>query len=132
MEIWKKVAPIKLKTGFTYKPNGYEVSNLGRVRSYKNRYGQGKRELLPTPTIINGRPDQRGYIQYLLSDEDGLRKNVRGHVLVATAFLGPRKRGMHICHFDDVKTNNRLDNLRYDTAKGNGLDRRRNNKKKQL
>lgn len=129
MEIWKKVPTITLKSGIKYKPYGYEVSNLGRVRSYKNRYGYGKRKLLPNPTIINGRPDQRGYVQYMISDKKGIRKNLRGHVMVAFAFLGRRKKGMHICHYDDIKTNNRLDNLRYDTASSNRKDAYRNKKK---
>jgi hypothetical protein len=129
MEKWKKVPTITLKNGIKYKPYGYEVSNLGRVRSYKNRYGYGKRKLLPTPTIINGRLDQAGYVQYMISDKKGVRRNIRGHVMVAFAFLGRRKKGMQICHYDDVKTNNRLDNIRYDTIAGNVRDRIRNNKK---
>jgi hypothetical protein len=129
MEKWKKVPTITLKNGIKYKPYGYEVSNLGRVRSYKNRYGYGKRKLLPTPTIINGRLDQAGYVQYMISDKEGVRRNIRGHVMVAFAFLGRRKKGMQICHYDDVKTNNRLDNIRYDTIAGNVRDRIRNNKK---
>jgi hypothetical protein len=129
MEIWKKVPTITLKNGIKYKPYGYEVSNLGRVRSYKNRYGYGKRKLLPTPTIINGRLDQAGYVQYMISDKRGVRRNLRGHVMVAFAFLGRRKKGMHICHYDDIKTNNRLDNLRYDTVSNNRKDMYRNMKK---
>ena len=129
MEKWKKVPAITLKSGKKYKPYGYEVSNLGRVRSYKNKYGYGKRKLLPTPTIINGRLDGPGYIQYMLSDKNGVRKNVRGHILVAFAFLGRRKKGMQICHYDDLKTNNRLDNLRYDTVSNNRKDMYRNRKK---
>jgi hypothetical protein len=45
------------------------------------------------------------------------------HVLVAEAFIGPRPDGLHVCHNDGVPTNNRADNLRYDTPKGNHADR---------
>jgi hypothetical protein len=65
----------------------------------------------------------------MISDKRGVRRNLRGHVMVAFAFLGRRKKGMHICHYDDIKTNNRLDNLRYDTVSNNRKDMYRNMKK---
>jgi hypothetical protein len=126
MEKWKTVPTITLKTGEKFKPYGYEVSTLGRVRSYKNKFGQGPRKLLEKPSLVYGRLDRAGYVQYLLSDKNGVRKNIRGHVVVAFAFIGNRKPGMHICHSDDIKTNNKLSNLRYATAKENGEDRSRN------
>lgn len=129
MEIWKPVKEISVKGKEPFKPYGYEVSNLGRVRSYKNKYGYGKRALLDSPTIVNGRPDGVGYIQYIMSDIDGVRKNVRAHVLVAETFLGKRPEGMIICHEDDVKTNNKLSNLSFGTYKSNSADRFRNAKK---
>ena len=127
MEIWKKVESITKKTGTSYYI-GYEVSNYGRVRSYKYKYGQGKRPLLQTPTIINGRLDPAGYICYMLSDVDGKRKNVRGHMLVMQTFVGLPDPGMVICHYDDIKTNNHIDNLRYDTITANAQDKIRNSK----
>ena len=126
MEIWKNVESIKRKSGEISYYIGYEVSNYGRVRSYKYKYGRGKRPLLQTPTIINGRLDQVGYPQYILSDINGKRKNVRGHMLVMQTFVGLPDPGMVICHYDDVKTNNHIDNLRYDTQKSNLADMKRN------
>ena len=128
MEIWKNVESIKRKSGEISYYIGYEVSNYGRVRSYKYKYGRGKRPLLQTPTIINGRLDQVGYPQYILSDINGKRKNVRGHMLVMQTFVGLPDPGMVICHYDDVKTNNHIDNLRYDTQKSNLADMKRNSK----
>lgn len=60
------------------------------------------------------------------------RKTKRVHVLVALTFLGERPHNQHVCHRDDVRSNNKLSNLRYDTAKNNGLDRIKNTKKKML
>ena len=129
-EIWKAVVPIKTKNGVIFEPYGYEVSNLGRVRSYRNRYGQGNgsgyRELVSEPTIIAGRPDKTGYIQYLMHSKQRYRKNIRGHVLVMQTFMGYPEEGMVICHWDDVKDNNSLDNLRYGTSKENFEDMIRN------
>jgi hypothetical protein len=48
------------------------------------------------------------------------------------AFVGLPEEGQIICHYDDDKQNNRLDNLRYDTQKANGEDRIRNNKLKNV
>jgi hypothetical protein len=129
-EIWKAIVPIKQKNGSIFEPYGYEVSNFGRVRSYRNRYGYGNgsgyRELLSEPTIINGRPDGVGYIQYQMHSKERYRKNIRGHMLVMQTFVGYPEPGMMICHWDDVKNNNRLDNLRYGTKQENVQDMIRN------
>jgi hypothetical protein len=134
-EIWKPIKNIVLKNGTVWTFEGYDVSNYGRVRTYKQKYGQVSRSnvhaglnrpLLKTPTVINGRPDKRGYPQFCLSDTDKKRHNVRAHVLVMQTFMGLPKEYEVVCHFDDVKTNNSLDNLRYGTKKENALDAKRN------
>lgn len=135
-EIWKQVKNIVLRNGTVWTFEGYEVSNYGRVRTYKQKYGRVSnseinaglnRPLLKTPTIINGRPDKRGYPQFLLSDINKKRHNVRAHTLVMQTFVGLPDEYQVVCHFDDIKTNNNLDNLRYDTQKQNLLDAKRNN-----
>ena len=136
MEIWKAVPTIVNRNGY-FTPDKYEVSNLGRVRTKKQRYGRprkdtGKRYDLAEYRYINGRPDIAGYIQYELYDSNSKRKNIRGHVLVMQTFVGLPDPGQCVCHYDDIKTNNRLDNLRYGTQKENGLDRIRNSKAKVL
>ena len=131
MEIWKTIPTIINKNG-RFTPDKYEVSDLGRVRTKKQRYGKprkdtGKRVDLLEYRYLNGRPDKAGYIQYELYDQDSKRKNIRGHVLVMQAFVGVPMPGQVVCHYDDIKANNRLENLRYGTQKENGLDRVRNN-----
>ena len=132
-EIWKPIEKIVLKTGEECFFEGYEVSNFGRVRTYKQKYGRvskqsTNRPLLKTPTVINGRPDQKGYIQYLLSDINKKRRNFRAHTLVMQVFVWTPGDNEVICHFDDVKTNNHISNLRYDTQEANMLDKIRNSK----
>jgi hypothetical protein len=133
-EIWKPITEIKRKNQIL-KFEGYEVSNLGRVRTYKQKYGKLSkssiisginRPLKKTPTIITGRPDKRGYMQLCLSDVNKKRHNIRVHIVVAQTFLGFPDPGLIVCHFNDIKTDNRLDNLRYDTQKSNILDAQRN------
>jgi hypothetical protein len=134
-EIWKPVTQIVLRNGTIWNFEGYEVSNYGRVRTYKKKYGQVSRAnkhaglnrpLLKVPTIINGRPDKKGYPQFCLSDTNKKRHNVRAHTLVMQTFIGIPDEYQVICHYDDVKTNNHLSNLRYDTQKNNLLDAKRN------
>ena len=134
-EEWKPLTSITLKTGQVHYFEGYEVSNYGRVRTYKQKYGRVSkanvsaglnRPLLSHPTMIYGRPDQKGYIQYCLSDINKVRKNFRAHTLVMQVFVGLPKEYEVVCHADDVKTNNHISNLRYDTQLENMLDKVRN------
>lgn len=46
------------------------------------------------------------------------------HQLVAEAFLGHHLGGLEVCHNDGDPTNNRVENLRWDTRSSNVLDLR--------
>jgi hypothetical protein len=133
-EIWKPIKEIKRKNRIL-KFEGYEVSNFGRVRTYKSKYGKISksaqesglnRPLKTTPTLITGRPDKAGYMQLCLSDVNKKRHNIRIHTVVAQTFLGFSDQGLIVCHFNDIKTDNRLENLRYDTHSSNIKDAQRN------
>jgi hypothetical protein len=88
----------------------YEVSSLGRVRGPRG--------------ITKGSVGTRGYMQICVK-----RKTRNIHVLVAKAFLGDRPDGHHVCHKDGDKTNNKIDNLRYDTPAANWQDFRESERK---
>ncbi len=92
----------------------YEVSDHGRVRSL----------LRSRSEILVGGVSQNGYRNVLLS-KNGKVTGRSVHSLVLEAFVAPRVAGMQACHWDGVKSNNRLDNLRWDTAKANKHDQRR-------
>lgn len=47
------------------------------------------------------------------------------HQLILLSFVGPCPVGMEACHNDGNRTNNRADNLRWDTKKANAADRDR-------
>lgn len=128
-EIWKPIKTIILKNGTECNFIGYDVSNYGRVRSYKKKYGKGHRDLNKYAEIINGRPDSKGYIQYSLSDINKKQRNFRAHTLVMQTFIGIPKGYEVICHNDDVKSNNHISNLRYDSQYENMQDIKRNAKK---
>ncbi|SEO01630.1 NUMOD4 domain-containing protein [Actinacidiphila rubida] len=90
----------------------YDVSNLGRIRSW-SRAKDG--DLLK---FIIG---HRGYPQVNLYC-DGRVKTRRVPQLVLEAFVGPRPAGTVACYGDGIKGNVALSNLRWDTAKANGLE----------
>lgn len=98
-EIWKSIPEYP----------DYEVSNLGRVRSYRRK----------NVRILKTTPDTRGYLQVHLHGQG----HTRVHKLVMLAFVGPCPDGMEVCHGPDGLGNNCLDNLRYDTHLGNMQDR---------
>lgn len=47
------------------------------------------------------------------------------HDMVLAAFVGPKPAGLEVCHWNGIRGDNRLDNLRYDTRKANAQDRER-------
>jgi hypothetical protein len=55
---------------------------------------------------------------------DGVQHSCAVHVLVASAFLGPRPAGMEVRHLDGNEFNNNVRNLRYGTHSENMHDKR--------
>lgn len=90
---------------------GYEVSNLGRVRSH----------LRGEPRILRGGSTPKGYRLVCLR-RDGQDNFVIVHRLVARIFLGPCPEGMQVRHLDGDQLNNAASNLRYGTQSENNYD----------
>ena len=98
----------------------YQVSDLGRVRSLDrmivdsvgHRYFRAGRIL--RQVTLKG----TGHCRVTLPG--GIQGYV--HRLVLEAFVGPAPDGMEACHNDGDPTNNRLDNLRWDTRSANNTD----------
>jgi hypothetical protein len=96
----------------------YEVSDLGRVRSWRPYNGHS------APRVLRGFPSPNGgHLQYRLVDVTGESVTTKGHQLVLLAFVGPRPDWAdQIRHLDGDPTNNALSNLRYGTRSENQLD----------
>lgn len=91
----------------------YEVNDTGQVRSLRF----GKIKILKAWT-------QKGYPHVaLMRNNKSHRKPV--HHIVLETFVGPCPQGLECCHGDDVKSNNALSNLRWDTHGANVDDQRR-------
>jgi len=87
----------------------YEVAEDGRVRS------------LPRPSTDGRilRPAFSGKYLGVALCKDGKQKTRLVHQLVAEAFLGPRPKGLDVCHKDGNKFNLHYTNLKYDTRSNN-------------
>ena len=103
---------------------GYRVGDDGSVWSRRKRgsYAVGLSDELHR---LQTMPGKKGHLRVFLYSGDGGRGvRVLVHRLVLQAFVGPCPDGMMACHFPDANpANNRLDNLRWDTAEGNWQDR---------
>ena len=103
-EIWKDI------------PNyeGYQVSNLGRVKSLERIDALGHRL---KEKILKPQTNSR-YYQVCLCKNSKVKKYFV-HRLVWIAFNGTIPEGLQVNHINEVKTDNRLSNLNLMTAKEN-------------
>lgn len=96
----------------------YQVSDEGRVRSWKRHAGRpGKRN---EPVILKQTPDSPGYLRVSLWN-DGVRKMGVIHRLVPELFIPNPENKEYINHLDGNKFNNNASNLRWSTPSENAL-----------
>lgn len=100
---------------------GYEVSNLGNVRSWRSP-GLTK-ALAAQPRVLRLTPAVGGRYHLVTLAEPRMKRYV--HHLVADAFIGRRPDGMVVAHYDGNGLNNRVENLRYATDVENMSDKLR-------
>lgn len=121
-EIWKDIP-------------GYEgrnqASTEGRIRVldhyttfYNKRLGHDVTRLHRGRVLRPGRFNKAGHVSVVLRHGE---PGIPVHQLVALAFLGPRPVGCYVCHQNGDPTDNRLENLRYDTPAENLADIYRQN-----
>jgi hypothetical protein len=94
MEIWKDIPNYQ---------GHYQVSNLGRVKSIK----QGK-DFIRKPCFVS-----KGYLAVNLC-KGSFRQSLKIHALVAMSFLNhkpDKTQKIVVDHINNIKTDNRLDNL---------------------
>jgi len=102
IEIWKSI------DGFP----GYEVSNIGRVKSFRR---DPKGELLK-PYLKGEKGKKTDYLRVRLTNDAGVQKNVRVNRIVLITFSGPPPSEKHVsCHIDGNSMNNWLLNLKWAT-----------------
>jgi hypothetical protein len=96
----------------------YEVSSEGNVR-VRPRFSKNGRKL--QGRYIPIRKNAGGYLVFSVS-VGGVAKTLYLHHVMLEVFVGPRPEGLLVCHNNGIRDDCRLDNLRYDTPKGNADD----------
>lgn len=99
----------------------YEICIDGRVRSWKTPGNRGRSESPREIVIKTDRINRR----YVTLYERRVSHNRFIHTLIMACFVGPRPSGLEICHYNGDSTDNRVENLRYDTHVANMADRDR-------
>lgn len=102
-----------------YKPiKGYEgrylISDKGEIKSIIF-----KKIKKLTPCI-----NSQGYIESILIDKNGKRKNEKWHRLLAKTFITNPKNKRCVNHKNGIKTDNRLENIEWVTEKENSVHAR--------
>lgn len=100
-EIWKDIPDYE---------ELYQVSNLGNVRSKKRSKNLKKRL------------DRYGYFRVVLYRKNERSKSKLIHRLVALAFLENKTNKPQVDHINTIRTDNRVENLRWVTYKENNLN----------
>lgn len=110
MEIWKDI------TGYE---GIYQINKLGNIKSL-SRYvkGKGISNKLLKERILKPSLNSDGYFQ-LTMNKKNVKKNATLHRLLATAFIPNPDNLLLIEHINDVKTDNRLENLKWSTSTEN-------------
>jgi hypothetical protein len=100
----------------------YEVSDMGRLRSVDRVVLRSGRPMRQRGRVLKPWKDHKGY-QVIRMGRDGNKStNTYIHQVVLTVFVGPRPDGLHACHRDGNKSDNRPGNLRWDTLLENNRD----------
>ena len=91
----------------------YQVSNMGRVKSLE-RFRKGKHNSLVfvNEKILKSRKDGGGYLRVSLSKE-GKIKTFKVHRLVASAFIDNPNNLLEVNHINEIKDDNRVNNLEW-------------------
>lgn len=106
-EIWKPVVGYE---------GLYEVSSFGRVRSLDKMSADGRRI---KGKILKGKIDKGGYLLVTLC-KDKKQTTYKVHRLVAEHFIPNPQNKPCIDHINTVRTDNRVENVRWATYKENG------------
>lgn len=100
----------------------HEVSDQGRVRVLDRVDAAGHHR---RGKLLKMRPVNGAHLMVVLY-RHGTRRDALVHRLVLEAFVGPQPDGAEACHWNDDPTDNRLENLRWDTRSANVADAIRN------
>ena len=102
----------------------YEVSDLGRVRSFWSR-GNPRTYRASLPHVLRPSQTTSGYPAITMCVDGKVHPPRKIHQLVLAAFTGPKPPGMEARHLDGNRQNNTLSNLAWGTHTENMRDKGR-------
>ena len=104
--------------------SAYQASSLGRIRSLKHVDAVTGQPYILSPAPCGG----TGYVTvYIKRDGDETSSSQHVSHLCAAAFIGPKPSPKHcVLHANDVRTDNRAENIRWGTRAENISDAVRN------
>lgn len=108
-EIWKPVVGAD---------EGYEISNFGRVRSWRNRTGFGRDPWLDEPVLLKPQFHRLGYV-YVQLKKNGKYTKFYIHRMVAEAFIPNPDNLPEVNHDNGNKADCAVGNLYWTTRAGN-------------
>lgn len=110
-EIWKDVPGYE---------GLYEVSNYGRVKALPRfKRGKGDSICYTKEHILRPLKLVHGYVGAALYDNNGKDKRISIHRLVATTFIPNPNNFSQVNHLNEIKDDNRVENLEWSTASHN-------------
>lgn len=107
----------------------YEVSDQGRVRAVPRmaRHGRGSGLRKYKGGVLKGGTKPAGYPYVNLYDKDNVPRVHYVHHLVLNAFVGEKPFDAAVArHLNDVKNDNRVENLAWGTESDNSFDKVKN------
>jgi hypothetical protein len=108
----------------------YRLSRCGRLQTCLKKGHQAAGARSDRWKDLKGCVNRDGYRVFVLNQDGGGKTYFYLHVLLMQVFGGPCPEGHEVCHRDDNKANNGLDNLYYGTRQNNIHDAFRNGRLK--
>ena len=99
----------------------YEVSSMGRVRSLPRIVTRAGKPMRCAGKVLDTNVNADGGPGYPVVRIGNRTRNL--HTLVLETFVGPKPPGQEGCHKNGVRTDCRLENLRWGTPQSNQMDR---------